>query len=241
MKVNGASVEKPTVLVTHADEKQVNGSSTPIEIQDGKAWILMQAIASACLEGMAHERLAPGSPSQALVAYERGVHLLQQFAIPKSPPNRPGRQSSESFTKYRELWQWTNRLLWRVIVLSAQHKDIEHTIPIFRTYTSHSVHWPATFQAAHRSTVCSLYLRTLLLLAPNINTSTKLFQGKTAWVNEMRSIVNEYRSILSVSTHFPSAGERNVLVEEFVDYCVAAWEASGTNGDQASWVIDVSH
>lgn len=31
-----------------------------------------------------------------------------------------------------------------------------------------------------------------------------------------------------------------MLVEEFVDYCVAAWESGGAIGDQAGWVIDVS-
>lgn len=29
-------------------------------------------------------------------------------------------------------------------------------------------------------------------------------------------------------------------VEDFVDLCVAVWEASGAVGDHAGWVIDVS-
>ena len=52
-------------------------------------------------------------------------------------------------------------------------------------------------------------------------------------------MVHEYRAILDATTKFPSAGEHNVPVEEFVDLCVAVWEAGGAVGDQAAWVIDV--
>ena len=52
-------------------------------------------------------------------------------------------------------------------------------------------------------------------------------------------MIQEYRSVLDVSTRFPRASERNVLVEEFVDLCVATWEASGAVGEHAGWVVDV--
>ena len=45
--------------------------------------------------------------------------------------------------------------------------------------------------------------------------------------------------MLNVSTKFPRAGERNVLVEELADLCVATWEASGAVGEHAGWVLDV--
>ena len=45
--------------------------------------------------------------------------------------------------------------------------------------------------------------------------------------------------MLNVSTMFPRAGERNVLVEEFIDLCVATWEASGAVGEHVGWVLDV--
>jgi len=45
--------------------------------------------------------------------------------------------------------------------------------------------------------------------------------------------------ILSSSTNFPRAGEHNVKVEEFVDFCVAVWEAAGGVGEHAGWIIDV--
>jgi len=63
--------------------------------------------------------------------------------------------------------------------------------------------------------------------------------GTPSWLPEARSAIQEYRSVLNVSTKFPRAGERNVLVEELVDLCVATWEASGAVGEHAGWVLDV--
>ncbi|TFY78584.1 hypothetical protein EWM64_g5428 [Hericium alpestre] len=60
-----------------------------------------------------------------------------------------------------------------------------------------------------------------------------------AWLPAARRAVREYRDILSVCTHFPRAGERNIKVEEFVDLCVAVWVASGASGEHAGWVIDI--
>ncbi|THH06231.1 hypothetical protein EW145_g4227 [Phellinidium pouzarii] len=219
----------PAFSVTSSGEKADNPSISsmlllPKEIEDQDAWILMEALQGFCLEGtsgMAHERVSPGSPSQAFVSYDKGVSLLGAFAIPKSPPPRPGRAISESFNNYRELWRWTERLLWRAIMLSARHRSIESIIPLFRIYSSHSVHWTPKFQPTHRST------------------HTTLFQNKAVWTSEIRSVVHEYRAILTATTPFPSAGERNVLVEEFVDLYVAAWEAGGSIGDQATWVLDI--
>jgi hypothetical protein len=61
----------------------------------------------------------------------------------------------------------------------------------------------------------------------------------TNWLHSARSIVQEYRAILTSSTKFPRAGQRNMKVEEFVDLCVALWESHGAVGEQAGWVIDV--
>lgn len=196
---------------------------------------------------MSHERISSGSPSKALNAYDRGIRLLYTFEIPKTPPTRPGRPNFESFLKYRELWRWVERLLWRSAILSSRHRSPEEAMIVFRAYAVHSTHWPASFQAKRRATTCALYLRALIILASSIprdigqkGPQRVLFPNKMTWNHEVRSLVLEYRSILSVSTRFPSAGERNVLVEEFVDYCIAAWEAGGSIGDQAGWVLDVS-
>ncbi|EJD00430.1 uncharacterized protein FOMMEDRAFT_91112 [Fomitiporia mediterranea MF3/22] len=231
--------EKPTVLVTSVDEKSEKSSippvsSTQMEVKNSDAWFLMEALRTVCLEGMAHERISPGSPSQALASYDKGIQLLNSVSVPKSLP-QPGRTSFESFNKYIELWRWTERLLWRSVILSARHRDIESTLSVFRTYSIHSVHWPPNFRSEHRSSICTLYLRALIL----VSSQPTLFQSKSAWLAEMRGVVLEYRAILGATTQFPSAGERNVPVEEFVDFCVAAWEAGGSAADQASWVIDI--
>jgi hypothetical protein len=55
-----------------------------------------------------------------------------------------------------------------------------------------------------------------------------------------RRAIQDYRDILSAITRFPKAGERNVKVEELTDLCVAVWEAGGSKGGDAAWVMDVS-
>lgn len=73
------------------------------------------------------------------------------------------------------------------------------------------------------------------------NQSNSQSTTTTNWLQSARSIVQEYRSILTASTKFPRAGQRNMKVEEFVDLCVAIWEAHGAIGEQAGWVIDVCY
>ncbi|TDL20474.1 hypothetical protein BD410DRAFT_790991 [Rickenella mellea] len=235
-KIDGqATLKVPGPPNVHAGAS-VNELPPPsLDIEDGKAWSFIEKIRSCCLEGMAHEKLSQ-DPSAALSAYDRGVTQLAALSIPRSLPIRPGRANFESFTRYRELWRWAERLLWRAIILSSRYRDLEYTMRVFRVYATHSPHWPASFRSAHRSTVSTLYLRALTMLAsfPSV-----LFPSKVAWTNEARSVVHEYRAILAATTHFPRAGERNMPVEEFVDLCVAVWEAGGSMADQASWVLDI--
>ncbi|KAF9530120.1 hypothetical protein CPB83DRAFT_201136 [Crepidotus variabilis] len=61
----------------------------------------------------------------------------------------------------------------------------------------------------------------------------------STWFHTARTVVQEYREILTACTKFPSAGHRNWKVEEFVDLCVAIWEAHGAVGEYAGWVIDI--
>lgn len=92
----------------------------------------------------------------------------------------------------------------------------------------------------HRSTVAALHLRALVLRARLPGLARGLDAEKPPpWLNDARQVIQEYRAILGASTRFPRAGEWNVKVEDFVDLCVAVWEASGAIGDHASWVIDV--
>ncbi|KAF9560412.1 hypothetical protein CPC08DRAFT_665457 [Agrocybe pediades] len=80
--------------------------------------------------------------------------------------------------------------------------------------------------------------------AANLNFEANTFPllhrpTRSNWTSVARSIAQDYRAILSASTRFPRAGERNVKVEEFVELCVKVWEASGAVGEQASWVIEI--
>ncbi|GLB40656.1 putative tetratricopeptide repeat [Lyophyllum shimeji] len=60
-----------------------------------------------------------------------------------------------------------------------------------------------------------------------------------AWLTTARAVVNDYRAILNACTTFPRAGERNVRVEDFVDLCVAVWEAGEAGGEGTGWVLDI--
>jgi len=136
-------------------------------------------------------------------------------------------------------------------------------------YASCGTFWPSTFRTAHRSTVYAIHLRALVLknrfLSPSPldssqhtlqqsvtpSTTTPSSASSTflslngqpptsgSWLHSARTVVHEYRGVLTSSTKFPRAGERNMQVENFVDLCVAVWEAAGANGEQAGWVIDV--
>lgn len=232
------------------------------ELDGEKACPVMEYLRARCLQGkrlishcnivvmlnhlgMALEKASSMSTAEA--SYTKGIALLSSFTIPRSLPSKPGRvdmSNSASFIKFRELWRWSERLLWRSIVLQARHnptESYENILPLFRLYSKHSVHWPATFRPWHRSTVLTLHLRALIFLAADPACKSKTFSGlgKQAWLTETRSLVTDFRAALDANTHFPRSGERNVPVEDFVDLCVAVWEAGGAVGEQAVWVIDV--
>ncbi|KIJ47909.1 hypothetical protein M422DRAFT_45616 [Sphaerobolus stellatus SS14] len=200
-------------------------------LKDGRIWRLTELIRGKCLQGMAYESLTPKRLDDALTAYESAFLLLDQINIPKSLPSSTGQANVESFTRYRELWRWVERLLWRTAALSSKSRSLSHTHRILQIYQVQSVHWPATFRPEHRSTMAQLHLH---ILIKTYNPVTRV-----SWLNETRSIVTDYRLILTATTKFPRAGERNEKVEEFVDLCVAAWEENGASGDQTGWVLDI--
>ncbi|KAF8530061.1 hypothetical protein BU17DRAFT_72839 [Hysterangium stoloniferum] len=200
-------------------------------VKNGELWRITQLIRGKYIQGAAHESLPNASLSNALAAYESALPLLNRINIPKSLPSVMGRGPTESFTRYRELWRWVERLLWRATILSAKSQSLSHTHHILKVYQVHSVHWPTTFRPEHRSTMAQLHLHLLLqTFSPTL---------RTPWLNELRSIVTDYRVLLTATTSFPRAGERNVKVEEFVDLCMGAWEVYGASGDQVAWVIEI--
>ncbi|KAJ7854317.1 hypothetical protein B0H14DRAFT_2756738 [Mycena olivaceomarginata] len=227
-------------------------SESPADLNDGRAWAMTESFRSICLQGMSNEKLYPAEPDKALAVYSTALPLLSQTAselisTPITSASSSGKVNFASFTRFRELWRWVEYLIWRAVALGARICDItrEDTHNVLWSWLAHyslcSAAWPAAFRPAHRCTVSSLYIRALVLrnriplpLLPTVEV------GKPPrWLHTARAVIQEYRAILSVCTRFPRAGERNVKVEEFVDLCVAVWEASGAVGDYAGWVIDV--
>ncbi|KAI0052228.1 TPR-like protein [Auriscalpium vulgare] len=242
----------------------LDSSSSIAEIADGKAWAATEVIRSVCLQGMSYEKLTPSQHSKIL-----GVYLSAVTSLPTieseisrtSPPNStqvsgtgPGRLVLASFTRYRELWRWVERLLWRAITVAARSCALgsaEDPImwALFSHYQKCSAHWPPTFRPDHRSTISTLHLRALVersrlagtppLPGSSSQTVSKDTFGSAPWLSTARKAIREHRDILNASTVFPKAGERNVKVEELVDLCVAVWDASRSSEEHAGWVLDI--
>lgn len=194
---------------------------------------------------MAHESLTPEDHSLALRIYKTALPLLQQTLTTLIPPYTTT-YPSPSFSHFRELWRWIERLLFRATVLSARTSSPKEEGGIWewmKMYKECSTHFPPSFRPSHRLTVLSLHLRAYISYfqihhKPSPPSHKSTTGGK---LTEARATINEYRSILDVSpqSQFPKAGERNVRVEEFVDTVVAVWTAAGSKGEDAGWVIDV--
>ncbi|PPQ63641.1 hypothetical protein CVT24_004415 [Panaeolus cyanescens] len=310
------------------------------EVRDGRAWALAETLRSVCLKGMSYEKLYPGNSSKALDAYTQSIPLLhalerefsyslRSYSSTGYPPTHVstgGKMDVTIFNQMRELWRWTERLLWRAIVLSSRTTNLYEPYespdtdenPSSSTkaratlwhwlahYSQLSTFWPPTFRSEHRITVASIHLHALIqrfgvphdapltmyfqratarrpqdaslpasssasarastahLVSPStVNSrfssyvdgssasqptgSSKLLPNEYTWLSTARSVVNDYRAVLTHCTKFPKAGERNTKVEEFVELCVAVWEAAGAAGASggvgntagASWVIDI--
>jgi len=178
---------------------------------------------------MAHEKLE--LPTEALASYELALPLLDELSIPPANPTSP--TLDPSFIKYRELWRWTERLLWRVSVLASKHSSTHTALIYLRQYNSFTLYYPAFFRAGHRGVLTMLHLKALF------NTIGE-GKPKLSWVTEARTLVETYRVVLAVCTNFPKAGDSNRKVEEYCDGLVAVWERIGADGTDPRWVIDVS-
>lgn len=203
--------------------------------------------------GMAHENLSANDPRPALSAYVRARPLIVAVTsdIPATAPTKAmgtGASDPSSFSRYRELWRWVERLLRRAIILATRTVNLHHENEdqatlwsLFDHYQTCSAYWPPTFRPEQRSVISVLHLRALVLRARLTPSSQILSQtnSEKRWIINARSVIQAYRAILSVTTHFPRAGERNVKVEDLVDLSVAVWEADGAVGEYVGWVIDV--
>ena len=206
---------------------------------------------AAIASGMSYELLNPDDPEKAFATYLLASPLISSAVgeIPASPPaslpNLSSTPDNSSFARYRELWRWTERVLRRGIILGARICDVSRSDgqngslwQLFQQYHACSAHWPPQFRPEQRSAIVVLHLRALILRARAAPTPRP--DRSHRWISTARSLVQEYRAILSVCTTFPKAGERNVKVEDLVDLSVATWEADGAVGEYAGWVIDVS-
>ncbi|KAF7361444.1 hypothetical protein MSAN_01177500 [Mycena sanguinolenta] len=223
-------------------------SDSPPDMNNARAWAMTESIRSICLQGMSNEKLFPSEPDKALAVYSTALPLLSMIESELVPNTAPiassGKLNFTSFTRFRELWRWVETVIWRAVSVGAHICDInlEDTHNVLWSWLAHystcSAYWPSNFHSAHRCTISVLYIRALVLR--NGSPLPPADIGKPPpWLHTARSVIQEYRAILSVCTHFPYAGERNVKVEDFADLCVAVWEASGAVGDYAGWVIDV--
>ncbi|KAJ7749067.1 hypothetical protein DFH07DRAFT_829576 [Mycena maculata] len=247
LQVPGAPSSEPSISSVGGSTIS-DSTATSGEVNDGRAWAMTESFRSICLQGMSHEKLFPSEPDKALAIYSTALPLLSMTAselISNSAPiAASGKLNFASFTRFRELWRWVELIIWRAVTIGARICDIhrEDTHNVLWTWLAHystcSAYWPSNFRTAHRCTVSVLYIRALVLRNGSPLPPADL--GKPPpWLHTARSVIQEYRAILSVCTRFPRAGQRNIKVEEFVDLCVAVWEGSGAVGDYAGWVIDV--
>jgi hypothetical protein len=212
---------------------------------------------------MSLEKLSPADTSTILSVYLSATQALPTIEgnvslsfLPNSqhlPSSGTIKVINPSFTRYRELWRWVERLLRRAIIvasrtcsLNGEQESVLWTL--FSQYQTCSTYWPQTFRARHRSTVSVLLIRALVLrarLAEHLpfalhahfrpsNSDVPVTASTVA-----RRAIQDYRDVLNASTRFPKAGERNDKVEELTDLCVAVWEAGGSKGSDAAWVMDV--
>ncbi|KIN96741.1 hypothetical protein M404DRAFT_162388 [Pisolithus tinctorius Marx 270] len=244
LQVPGSATASSSPL-TGSFVSAISSPSLP-DISNGRAWAIMESLRSICLQGMSYETLYPSDPEKAIEAYAVALPLLNiiQFTIPRAPD---AQSLLTSFTHYRELWRWAERLMFRAITLIARTRPLDEPESLiwmfFTHYQACGAFWIPTFRFPYRSIVAVLHLRALILKhrtpserAP-LNTSLRP-QKLPRWLSVARSVAHDYKSILDECTHFPRAGERNVKVEDFVDLCVAVWEASRSVSDWADWVID---
>lgn len=234
-------------------------ASVDVDERGRRMWRLVEVIRGRCLQGlfltvqrifshvlprvgMSMEKLHHSQ--EALSTYLAALPILKSLRSAGSTPALNTDKPDLSFVKYRELWRWAERLLWRASVLSSKYSSVATALGVFQTYLTHSQFYPPTFRPAHRHVVTSLHLHALLRSYPgNINGLDGVplvipGQTKLSWITEARTLLGEYRGVLGKTTNFPRAGERNALVEEFCDAVYGVWERTGRG--ETGWAIDVS-
>ncbi|KAF7986875.1 hypothetical protein HWV62_12618 [Athelia sp. TMB] len=214
-------------------------------------WSATETLRSLCLQGMSHERL--GAASAALASYRSAISIIIRILASVPPTSSPS--TSRARMEHKELWGWVERLLFRAIALSATQGADADMWQFLGEYRQCAARWSPTFRPVHRGIIARLHMRALILAlratpsspfsdAVPIPNSTQAQDRQRR--KDLRAVATDYRAVLSSTTKFPKAGERNTGVEEYVDLCVAGWQAAygggkaGGGGEEgAGWVVDI--
>lgn len=109
--------------------------------------------------------------------------------------------------------------------------------------------WSPGFRPHGCRTALSLQLRALCLHPPftpptslsiNNNSTRSISSSRTTWHRDAQDCARYYQKVLESHITFPRAGERNDVVNDFVDMCMAIWERGGCMESEAPWVTEVS-
>ncbi|KZV70944.1 TPR-like protein [Peniophora sp. CONT] len=219
------------------------------EISNGNTWAAAEVIRSVCLQGMCIEKTS-SDPSKALEIYLTATLSLPTLlsSISSSAP-APTTQQFASFVRYRELWRWVERVLYRAICLASRSCELggekeEVVWTLFGLYQNCAAHWPPTFRPHHRTTIAALHVRSLILKSrlpssSSSSTTSSLALSKKEFGTRARRVIREVRDVIGATTTFPRADQRNRNVEDLVDLAVASWQAAGAEGVHAGWVMDI--
>lgn len=77
--------------------------------------------------------------TEALHAYEAAIPFLEKLDIPRSTASETNTGPDPAFVRYRELWRWSERLLWRASCLASRHAPLQKAFTIFRLYATQSL------------------------------------------------------------------------------------------------------
>jgi hypothetical protein len=202
--------------------------------------------------------------SAALQAYDAGLRLIESLDL-LAVAAKDEKTPSAAFKEYRELWRWVERLLrrrcviasrrlcvtlcfvWRYLLIS--NSPVDGAISYLNTYRNYALKWSPGFRPYGCGTVLSLQLRALCLHPPfppptslsiNNNSARSISSSRTAWHRDAQDCAQYYQKVLETHITFPRAGERNDVVNDFVDMCMAIWERGGCMESEAAWVTEVS-
>ena len=119
---------------------------------------------------MSYEILFPENSTHALASYSAAIPLLtivESEITSAVAPTVTGKLDFASFTHFRELWRWVERLIWRAVILALRTSNVHQNDASLWTWLNHysscSAYWPSIFRTAHRSAILVLYLRALII------------------------------------------------------------------------------